>query len=254
MMIDVGLVLRRRLRQIFSFLVITPLHPQWLVYRCSRGRSSWVAARAQGNVLDIGCADCSIKQQLNLAEVYFGLDFPETATKLYQTRPHVYGDASQLPFTAKSFDTVLMLDVLEHLSEPELALHEASRVLKEQGRLLITIPFSYPLHDQPHDYQRFTIHGLTYHIHKAGFELAEINEVGGGAQAAALALSVTVAQGAINAMTQRGWRVFFIPLALPLIPIFNLAGFILSWLLPAEEILPTAYYVEAKRIGATQCQ
>jgi ubiquinone/menaquinone biosynthesis C-methylase UbiE len=48
-------------------------------------------------------------------------------------------DARSLPFDSDSFDLVTMLDVVEHLSPPELALAlaEARRVLRAGGRLFV---------------------------------------------------------------------------------------------------------------------
>ena len=64
-------------------------------------------------------------------------------------------DARQLPFAAGSFDTIFMLDVVEHLLPGELAsvLREARRVLRPAGRLIIhTMPnlwyyhYGYPIY------------------------------------------------------------------------------------------------------------
>lgn len=49
-------------------------------------------------------------------------------------------DAEELPFADKSFDLVLMFDVLEHLRHPEKALYEIHRVLKSDGRFHLVVP------------------------------------------------------------------------------------------------------------------
>ena len=53
----------------------------------------------------------------------------------------VESDALQLPFISKTFDTVICSEVLEHLPDDEKALKEISRVLKDSGIVIITIPF-----------------------------------------------------------------------------------------------------------------
>ncbi len=59
----------------------------------------------------------------------------------------VQGDATGgFPFPARFFDAVLMAEVLEHLVEDWIALREAHRVLKDEGKLVITVPF---YNDQP---------------------------------------------------------------------------------------------------------
>ncbi len=50
----------------------------------------------------------------------------------------VIGDAHKLPFPEKSFDVVTLFMVLEHLHDPQLALNECQRVLKQRGLLLLT--------------------------------------------------------------------------------------------------------------------
>ncbi|HEY65972.1 MAG TPA: class I SAM-dependent methyltransferase [Caldilineae bacterium] len=59
----------------------------------------------------------------------------------------VRGDASQgFPFPARFFDAVVMPEVLEHLIGDWIAFEEARRVLKDDGRLIVTVPF---YNDQP---------------------------------------------------------------------------------------------------------
>ncbi len=178
---------------------------------------------------------------------YHGLDYPTTAVGLYDTRPDVFGDGCRLPFADESFDTILLLDVLEHISEPEAALAEARRVMRSDGRLLMTIPFAYPLHDQPHDYQRYTEHGLAYRVRRAGLHVALIREVGSATEAASGNLAMALAQGGIDALTARSWRILWLP-ALPLVVLLvNLTGWVFARLLPTRQMMPGAYYVEARR-------
>jgi ubiquinone/menaquinone biosynthesis C-methylase UbiE len=47
-------------------------------------------------------------------------------------------NAEELRFGPNSFDTVLMIEVLEHLPEPIIALREAFRVAKKN--VLISVP------------------------------------------------------------------------------------------------------------------
>ena len=51
---------------------------------------------------------------------------------------------------------VLCTNVLEHVYEIELAINNLKNILNSDGHLLISVPFIYPLHDEPEDYWRFT--------------------------------------------------------------------------------------------------
>lgn len=61
-----------------------------------------------------------------------------------------------LPFEAAAFDTIILSDVLEHIPEPMNLWKEMARVLSPNGHLIMNVPFYYWLHEQPHDYFRYT--------------------------------------------------------------------------------------------------
>ena len=65
-------------------------------------------------------------------------------------------DAHYLPFKTGTFDIIKLDSVLEHLTEPELALSECRRVLKSGGLLFISFPLFYsPYGGHIDDYIRF---------------------------------------------------------------------------------------------------
>jgi len=86
----------------------------------------------------------------------------------------VLGDAQALGIREASFDVVLCTEVLEHLPEPQRAIDEMFRVLVPGGQLLLTTRFLFPIHDEPHDYFRFTKYGLRHLLRR--FEIIELQE------------------------------------------------------------------------------
>ena len=68
---------------------------------------------------------------------------------------------------------VLCLSVLEHLEEPARAVKEMHRVLKPEGKILVSVPFMFPIHDAPGDYWRFTKFGLKY-LFSNGWEIEKL--------------------------------------------------------------------------------
>lgn len=54
-------------------------------------------------------------------------------------------DAHEMPFEDSSVANIVMIDVLHHLADPVRFLHEAARVLKSGGKLLMLEPYPSPL-------------------------------------------------------------------------------------------------------------
>lgn len=153
--------------------------PAYMVLKRAAGAIRIAAqGRLYGRLLDIGCGE-KPKELLvgDLVEEYLGLDHPESLHD--KTKVDIFGTAYEIPQPDASFDCVLCTAVLEHLEEPESALKEAYRILKPGGFGLYTIPMFWHLHEEPRDFFRYTKHGITHLIRKAGFELVEIQPLSG---------------------------------------------------------------------------
>jgi ubiquinone/menaquinone biosynthesis C-methylase UbiE len=95
-------------------------------------------------ILDIGCGDGSFAIRLRKYSEVFGIDISQKAIDLarkaglsaYRT------DISRekLPFGSEYFDVVYMGDVIEHLLNPDFAICEVLRVLKQGGFLVLSTP------------------------------------------------------------------------------------------------------------------
>lgn len=70
-------------------------------------------------------------------------------------------DAEALTLDDASFRNVACIEVLEHTLSPEALIAEIHRVLEPGGRLLLTVPFVFEIHDA-RDYYRFTRMGLDH--------------------------------------------------------------------------------------------
>lgn len=96
---------------------------------------------------------------LNTYKQYFDCDFICSDYKKY---PHVdkVVDVTSMKFKNNTFDYILCFNVLEHVYKYENAINEMHRCLKKNGQLIISVPFMYPLHDEPTDYFRFSKYAL----------------------------------------------------------------------------------------------
>lgn len=94
-------------------------------------------------------------------------------------RPDVIGDASHLPMPSATYDTVMLCEVLEHVDSPEVVVGEISRILKPQGRLVMSMPFLYGIHADPYDFQRWTDKKISKVLNSYGLEIETLECMGG---------------------------------------------------------------------------
>ena len=74
-----------------------------------------------------------------------------------QTNPDILTDLPDIPLEDNSVDVILCTEVIEYIYDYKKLLSEMSRLLKQDGVLLLSFPFIYPLHaDDKHDYYRLT--------------------------------------------------------------------------------------------------
>lgn len=93
------------------------------------------------------------------------------------TAPDVFADVTQVPLISQRVDCILCTEVLEHLANPQACADEIHRLLRDDGIALVSVPFFYPVHADPYDFQRFTEDGLRYLF--KDFKSVEVHHMGG---------------------------------------------------------------------------
>jgi len=230
-----------KLRRLLGGLRQTPLHPQWLVFKDAQQHKQRIAQMIHGRLLDIGCGEKPLAPLLNAGVEYIGLDYPPTVAKGYSGKADVFGDGQCLPFADASFDCITILDVMEHLPHPEAAFGEMLRVLKPGGILISQTPFLYPLHDLPHDFQRWTGEGLSQFTQHHPADLIERRHHSKPLETAAVLTNLALAKGMLDSLRARHPGLLLLPLVMLLVPIINLAGWLFAHLLPDEGFMPLGY-------------
>ncbi|MFZ2087570.1 MAG: methyltransferase domain-containing protein [Desulfobaccales bacterium] len=156
------------------------LHFQYVPNRYARWDIQRDGAKLAGRILDLGCGNQPYRPYLPKVNQYVGLDYPPTQASIgVRFQPQVYGNARDLPFADASFDGVLCSQVLEHVDRPEEVIGELGRVLKPGGTGLISVPFFYNLHMEPHDYFRFTPYGIRGMLERNGLLVQDLRGQGG---------------------------------------------------------------------------
>ena len=86
----------------------------------------------------------------------------------------------KIPREDKSYDVVLCSDVLEHVYDPKNVIKEISRILKDDGVFIITVPQCGGEHMLPHNYFNYLGPGLEYLLRENGMVSVSLTKSGGG--------------------------------------------------------------------------
>jgi SAM-dependent methyltransferase len=125
-----------------------------------------------GRLLDFGCGSKPYKDLFQVDE-YIGTDIEISGHDHSNEDIDVFYDGKTLPFPDGHFDSVFSSEVFEHLFNLPEILDELHRVLKKDGRMLITVPFVWDEHEIPYDYARYTSFGIKHLLEAHGFEIIE---------------------------------------------------------------------------------
>ena len=108
-----------------------------------------------------------------------------------ETTPNIFADVTRTPLEDQSMDCVLCTEVLEHLPNPQSCVDEVHRLLRNDGTAFVSVPFFYPVHADPYDFQRFTEDGLRRLFRE--FKSVEVHRMGGYAGSLGLMIELGIA-------------------------------------------------------------
>jgi len=125
------------------------------------------------SILDYGAGNIPYKNLFN-SERYFAVDIQQNKNNSIDL---IIKPNEDIPISDK-FDLILLMDVLEHISEPEKVLNNLNEKLHGGGKLLVSIPYMYRQHEMPYDFYRYTESGIKYLLQKSGFFDIKIKKIG----------------------------------------------------------------------------
>lgn len=201
----------------------------------------WAAKKipAHARVLDAGAGPCPYKSFFKHTR-YEATDFID---------PHKILDFTcnldDIPKDSNTYDAVISTEVLEHVEYPQAVMNEMYRILKKGGKLFLTTPQGWMIHQAPYNYYYFTKYGLESLLKNAGFKNYKIQPMGGYFKFLADALR-------FNSLAEQ-WKhikpVYFLLNALDLVIFKILLSFILFHLdgIDRKKVWTMGYTLEATK-------
>jgi ubiquinone/menaquinone biosynthesis C-methylase UbiE len=110
--------------------------------------SQILSPKANGDSLEVGCGRGSLSSFFaehgwKTTLLDYSHDAISTARGIFNSNRHpgnfICGDVNSLPFSDESFDAVTSIGLLEHFSNPQSAIREQWRVLRQNGWLICYI-------------------------------------------------------------------------------------------------------------------
>lgn len=134
---------------------------------------------ASGKLIDLGCGNVALYEMYksnvnsiicsdwsNNLHGLFHVDFLMDLNKCF-------------PIKDGLFNTIILTDVLEHVSNPDVTWKEVNRILSPKGKVIVGVPFFHPLHEEPYDFYRYTEFRLKMFCEKNNLKVLELFPYGG---------------------------------------------------------------------------
>lgn len=187
------------------------------------------AGLLEGVLLDFGCGTKPYKNFFVACKEYIGVDYKIEGREEKQKDVDVFYDGKNIPFDNNKFDSILCTEVLEHVFNIDELLMEFNRVLKLNGKLIVTTPFMWEEHEMPYDFARYTTPALKYLFEKNGFKIIHNYQTGNAIEV----LQQFKINYIKNILPEK--TIFKYIILLPFTVYYNLKGVIMSWILPKDK-------------------
>jgi SAM-dependent methyltransferase len=197
---------------------------------------------ANGRLLDVGCGTKPYEKKfLYYVTEYIGLDVDSALSRQRNIAEHLY-DGKKFPFKNNSFETILCNQVLEHIFNPDEFLSEIHRVLTENGKLLLTVPFVWDEHEQPFDYARYSSFGLRALLERNQFTVLTHQKIGADAS-----ILFQLINAYLFKVTQNWSKIPKFFMTITVMASINLLGLAAKSLLPANPDLFLDHIIVAEK-------
>ena len=183
--------------------------------------------------LDVGCGSKPYESLFEFGD-YIGIDVEISGHDHSNSIIDVFYDGKNIPFEDDSFSHIFCSEVLEHVEDPLSLIKEMHRVLAPGGKMLVTVPFIWPVHEAPYDFYRYTKWGIESVLRRGGFGVNQV-DISGGTLTVLLQLFVEYLHGLAHQRSKFMSNFITLPLIIPL----NIIGFLLTF---TDRFFPKHYF------------
>jgi SAM-dependent methyltransferase len=191
-------------------------------------------------VLDVGCGEQPYRMLLGPSCRYVGIDVearhPQTLAIVPGHRWPVEGP----------FDVVLCTQVIEHVAKIRNFCEEIDRVLAPGGKLLVSVPFLYPIHDND-DYRRLTPAGVSQLF--PCWPIEKVTTFGGIGSTLALLLNTWIDNVLCFTLPRRVVKGIIFPILLPLHALLNVTALAVDSIDRTGRYFHNSLVVLRKKVG-----
>ncbi|PZO38703.1 MAG: hypothetical protein DCF19_15995 [Pseudanabaena frigida] len=130
-------------------------------------------------VLDVGCGGQPFRKALEeLGYKYMGIDISQNSNGTVDIICEIDKALPDEIIELGSFDLIFCTEVMEHVADWNMAFSNFSKLLNSGGKLFITCPHFYQLHEAPYDFWRPTPFALQYFTEKHNFRVLHQENAG----------------------------------------------------------------------------
>lgn len=137
--------------------------------------------RKELKIADVGCGVCDILNRIDSNNSLIGLDYSKNSMGLAKkyVNPNItliQGDATNLPFKDGVLDAIICCEVIEHIQNDDSTVMEINRVLKPDGKVILSVPNAYYFNEYFElmgHYRHYSRKSLEEKLNKHGFQISK---------------------------------------------------------------------------------
>jgi len=136
-------------------------------------------ARPGERVLDVGCGEQPFRNELEAyGYIYKGMDVNQNLESKIDFVCSIDEPVPEELIKCGPFQFILCTEVMEHVADWDAAFRNLYSLVAPEGKILITCPHFFQLHEEPFDFWRPTLHALRYFAERYELEISDQEAAG----------------------------------------------------------------------------